>query len=81
MGLSYVLVQHENVIDLLPQDDSSLGLMRSLKICELGRDTPFGTKPNVTVQIEGLAEYRVASVADCLSLVRLAERNKVRRMT
>ena len=37
ISLSCMLIQHENIIDLLPKEESSLGTMQSLRVTELSR--------------------------------------------
>ena len=81
ISCSYLIVRHENVIDLLPRGTETNGsFFQSLQIKESApSNSPFKVQQGV-VSVEGLARYEVESEWECLNLLRLGERNRLVQM-
>ena len=81
ISCSYLIVRHENVIDLLPRGTETNGsFFQSLQIKESApSNSPFKVQQGV-VSVEGLARYEVESEWECLNLLRLGERNRLMQM-
>ena len=81
ISCSYLIVRHENVIDLLPRGSEANGsLFQSLQIKESApSNSPFKVLQG-SVSVDGLTRYKVGSEWECLNLLRLGERNRLVRM-
>ena len=69
------MIQHENIIDLIPSEDSkddNNSIYKSLRIKENPSEATF--------HVEGLAEYKVENEVDCLNLLRIGEQNRLLRL-
>ena len=83
VSCSYLEIHHENISDLLDNDENSVNtIFQSLKVKEMNppMQSPLAKPAPMQTKVEGLIEYKVESVWDCLHLLRIGERNRLTRM-